>query len=82
MNERIKELKTKAFDAVWDLDNDPVGPLTHFTPDGFEEKFAELIVRECIKIIYEQERVPKEFFYPKGAGQHELAIKQHFGLEE
>jgi hypothetical protein len=47
MNERIRELERQAFDAVWNLDNDPIGPGTHFRPDGFEKKFAELIVKEC-----------------------------------
>lgn len=47
MNERILELEKQAFDTVWDLDNDPIGPGTHFIPDGFEKKFAQLIVQEC-----------------------------------
>jgi len=51
MNERIKELQRLAFDAVWNLDNDPVGPGTHFQPNGFEQKFAELIVQECLDTI-------------------------------
>ena len=51
MNERIKELKKQAFDEVWDLDNDPIGPGTHFIPDGFEKKFAELIVTECCQAL-------------------------------
>ena len=52
MNERIKELKKQAFDEVWDLDNDPIGPGTHFIPDGFEKKFAELMVQDCIRILH------------------------------
>ena len=51
-------------------------------PQVDQQKFTELIVNECIKVIHQQERIPKEFFYPKGAGQHELAIKEHFGVEE
>jgi len=47
MNERIKEFEKQAFDAVWDVENDSIGPGTHFRPDGFEQKFAELIVKEC-----------------------------------
>ena len=47
MNERIQQLKIQAFDTVWDLDSSTVGPVTHIIPNGFEEKFAELIVKEC-----------------------------------
>ncbi len=50
MNEKIKELDRKAFDEIWDLDKTTIGPPTHFVPDGFEGKFAELIIRECINI--------------------------------
>lgn len=45
-------------------------------------KFGQLIVRDCIRIMHEQERIPKEFFYPKSAQQHELAIRDHFGIKE
>ncbi len=45
------------------------------------QRFAESIVQNCIRIIHEQERIPKEFFYAKGANQHELAIKSYFGME-
>ena len=47
MNERIRQLSQQAFNQVWDLDSTTIGPGTHFVPDGFEQKFAELIVREC-----------------------------------
>ena len=43
--------------------------------------FAELIIQNCINIIHEQDRIPKEFFYPKSAHQHELAIKDYFGIK-
>ena len=62
MNEQIKELEKQAFDAVWNLYNYPIGPGTHFRPDGFEEKFAELIVRECCSKLKEM-----------GEGWHEFA---------
>lgn len=74
MNQRIREL---AEQAGYQTDSFGVG---HWDMPECK-KFAELIVHDCISIIYQQERVPKEFFYPKGAGQHELAIKSHFGIE-
>lgn len=44
MNERIKELAGKA-GAKWHTD------------PNFTEKFAELIVRECIDIVKEDKRI-------------------------
>ena len=46
------------------------------------ERYGRLIVAECIKVVHQQDRIPKEFFYPKGADTHELAIKQHFGIQD
>jgi hypothetical protein len=43
-------------------------------------KFGELIVRDCIRILYEQEQIPAGFFYSKPARIHELAIKNHFEM--
>lgn len=80
MNERIKELwnEAAAASAAYPSGRDN----SWETQVSFMEKFAHLVVRDCISIIYQQERIPKEFFYPKGAGQHELAIKKHFGIED
>ena len=71
MNERIKDLKDQAFNVVWDLDKTTIGPPTHFVPDGFEEKFAELIVRECAEVAYKRSvhSCPSDIF-------------KHFGVEE
>ncbi len=49
--------------------------------DMFNQRFAELVIQECINLIHKNERIPKEFFYPKSAQIHELAIKQHFGID-
>ena len=77
MNERIKALKEQAFDTVWDLDKTTIGPSTHFVPEGFEQKFAELIVRECMDITKQ---------CSTGKGIHDLfadeIIAEHFGVEE
>ena len=73
MHERIQQLSQQAFNQVWDLDSTTIGPGTHFVPDGFEQKFAELIVRECAHVA------------PMSNGNNlhvcEL-IKKHFGVEE
>ena len=65
MNERIRELLSQA------------GVHYEVMPkDTVYEKFAELIVRECLEIAIEEERhAPFE-------GPVETKIRQHFGVEE
>jgi hypothetical protein len=38
----------------------------------YDKKFAELIVRECIMALYEDD----------GATHHEELLKQHFGVDQ
>ena len=68
MNERIKELAAKAGCSI-----DGMG-----YGEGNVEKFAELIVRECIDIAYEYDA-------PKMSGPGMIIgnrIEEHFGVEE
>ena len=69
MNERIKKLKEQATSYTWN-GND-------VTEELDEQKFAELIVRECIGICNDT----NDASYLNGviAGRK---IKQHFGVEE
>ena len=76
MNERFWELVGQAFDAVWDLDKTTTGPSTHFVPDGFEQKFAELIVKECADVANQHMEHNEGTDYNVGG-----KIKQHFGVE-
>jgi hypothetical protein len=54
-------------------------------PDLWIEQYnlilGRLIIDECVKVMHEQERIPAGFFYSKPAHVHELAIRQHFGVE-
>ena len=59
MNERIKELAEQATITAFNEDG---GDFHHFS----QEKFAELIVRECASLAYD------------GPG----GILEHFGVEE
>ena len=71
MNQRIKELAEQA--GMYIVDDE-------FSTYGkFAEKFAELIVRECI----EQLNIPG-VTHPISAGLNlgRVAIKEHFGVEE
>ena len=72
MNERIKELAEQATTIV-----EMVGPqgYTSSYVNFDREKFAELIVRECLEIAIEEElHAPFE-------GPVETKIRQHFGVE-
>ena len=89
MNERIRQLSKQAGDYV---NETYTGPVRSKTPgkiweDGhvgwhtqFNEKFAQLIVRECIDIIapysVRMSRPGEEYLHPI------LEIKQHFGVKE
>ena len=68
MNERIDELWQEAVDTTW-TDNSK----------SAHEKFAELIVRECLDIVNR-----KEYSYHEADPLWETAqlIKQHFGVEQ
>ena len=69
MNERIKELAKQCWDER------PEGQL-HFD----NEKFAELIVRECIAII----RMNDDETFSEADGRARTIlreVKQHFGVE-
>jgi hypothetical protein len=79
MNERIKLLAEQAGIAVWGdavYMYDPKDTLD----STVMEKFAELIVQECIDIIapytVRMSRPGEEYLHPI------LEIKQHFGVEE
>ena len=75
MNDRIKEL---AEQAGWMMGDEVEGFNTRL------EKFAELIVRECIEVI--DNRSKKEFHPTSFGGEllHYVTtdLKQHFGVEE
>jgi len=80
MNERIRELVTQA-GITTNLDTDYFERDINQWVDYYSEKFAELIIQECVIIMHANERLPVGFFYAKPAHIHELAIKQHFGLD-
>jgi hypothetical protein len=72
MNERIEKLISEAIKAIPDhVDFD--------LPKEFSEKFAELIVRECLEVLrlvpYDTDReFGDEVIYQD-------AVKKHFGVE-
>jgi hypothetical protein len=95
MNERIREL---ALQAVITVDivtgnealDDELAKM--YIPDCFSEKFAELIVKECLKEIKDMIVDESELLYPNNKQTTEFVndrlldaydnIKEHFGVEE
>ena len=73
MNERIKELAEQA-GAVYS--NDHAVSLL----DDEIEKFAELIVRECLKIVEPDRTSGDEWCVT--LDETAYSIRQHFGVEE
>ena len=93
MNERIRQLALEAFQPINDITSEGVADRRTFDQAWFQhynEKFAELIVKECIDKI-ETHRIPVgnsaageiacEWTY---AALKEVRdeIKEHFGVEE
>jgi len=76
MNERIQELKHQAF--LWCDENIPE-QYSHETGygDAWEDKFAELLIRECLEQIDDGNS-------DHAGGNREAIdrIKEHFGVEE
>jgi hypothetical protein len=69
MNERIQEL---AQQCTYEYDDDFGKPHNDFD----YEKFAELIVRQCASIAFD------EYAATSGESSGESAILKHFGVEE
>lgn len=83
MNERIQELAEQAgFSVVetqgtgettlWSFDDEPI--------DDELQKFAELIIQECIEIVLESDPSPKMSLQEPYATIM-FNIKDHFGIE-
>jgi len=82
MNERIKQLEKQAWDYAYDHEtvkgkvaND--GFINMNFSDAFSQKFAELIVKECVEVIEKQKA--KMSYGPTFVIED---IKKHFGVEE
>ena len=76
MNEKIKELAIKAQNN---------GDSIHYYDPVFVEKFAELIVKECMDVCSDRHHTWRWDNEPdslSGPGDCAQSIKQHFGVEE
>ena len=80
MNERIQELKQQAADYVDSIDN---GIGIEEYRKLLDQKFAELIVKECAELCSTHEMADEPFgekSYRKGH-HFDVMIRQHFGVE-
>ena len=77
MNERIKEIAKQAHEDV--IKNTPSFLVTR---ELYEQKFAELIVTECVGVVeggsFLHDQAPTALFAKECSG----AIKRHFGVEK
>lgn len=81
MNERIRELIKQATEydyTTWDSYNQKELVYYKFN----QEKFAELIVRECVKVMYDnaiERKVPPDI--NQTPTHYAVAVLEHFGVE-
>ena len=87
MNERIRELKEQA-GITTNLDTDYYEKDMNKWVDYFSEKFAELIVGECMKVVIngkysatECERNTHRIAHNNARDEASSDIKKHFGVE-
>jgi hypothetical protein len=74
MNERINELLKQSRTEYW----------TQYTPSYDYEKFAELIVRDCLYIIYERkdQAIDMDWNVDEAMSCAAMHIAENFGLQE
>ena len=81
MNERIRELIEQATEKIANDGKDLWLGKTHYRLVFNKEKFAELIVRECINEIHVADvgDLKGKGYYLDKVAEH---IEKHFGVEE
>jgi hypothetical protein len=77
MNERIKQLALDAGIGFTLWDDSGREMIDNYTPEEYLEKFAELIINDCIEVVEKQKA--KMSYGPTFVIQD---IKEHFGFEE
>ena len=86
MNERIKLLAEQAYDELVE----ETGNIVVFDED-FQQRFAELLIKECITIVDEQKEClheeqqywhDRDYGYEMAVNDASKGIKQFFGVEE
>jgi len=79
MNERIRELALQAREYA--ITRHPVSNITlSVNSDLFEQKFAELIVRECCLALWTEECHTSDLAFDE-VKRNATKIKEHFGID-
>lgn len=71
MNERFEQMM---LEATKDM------PQGYYVPGEYFQKFAELIIRECTKLI-EESTEDDEYWSRTTGAESIMAIEEHFGVE-
>jgi hypothetical protein len=83
MNERLRELAMLAnIEFTYDPTETPIKAFAECWEDELE-KFAELIVKECVTVMYDnaiERKVPPDI--DKTPTHYAKAVLEHFGVEE
>jgi len=77
VNERIKELALQATTYIEPTANSGEGWIFN------KEKFAELIIKECVKVMYDnaiERKVPPDI--NQTPTHYAVAVLEHFGVKE
>lgn len=90
MNEKIKELSEKAGFLLWEDEPwKPEGAIVDWSSqyDGELERFAELIVRECIDCVRgagltDEVAVKNNLGFNDGLSAAVVNVQKHFGVEQ
>jgi hypothetical protein len=78
MNERIKELCSKAISDVDGIQNPDTQHM--YIPGCFRDRFAELIVRECCLALWTEECHTSDLAFDE-VKRNATRIKEHFGID-
>ena len=74
MNEQVKALAEEAVNAVQSRPNGICDM------NKYNQKFAELIVKECIRIMKQNEMLPVGVVQAKSADIHSTTLYNYFGV--
>ena len=82
MNEKIKQLALDAGIGFTLWDDSGREMIDNYTPEEYLEKFAELIVKECVGIVDDKIEVSRYVHEAELLRECSTTIKLHFGVEE
>ena len=82
MNEKIRELALQASIGFTLWDDSGREMIDNYTPEEYLEKFAELIVRECLAQVDKVDTMLDDDKEKTCVAWVGLAIAKHFGVEE